>query len=184
MTDAQHDEPRQLEVTTTYLAMHEPPEEPPRDPPAGALRIARCRPPTVSFYRYLYNSVGEDWLWVDRRRMTDDQLIEIIHDRRVEVHVLYSSGSPAGFAELDRRRPGEIELAYFGLLPDFVGQGLGSYLLRWAIQKAWSYKPERFWLHTCSLDHPRALRAYTSAGLVPYKTETQRIENPRYLGLM
>ena len=176
MTDAQHDEPRQLEVTTTYLAMRDPPEQPPREPPVGGLRVTRCKPPTVSFYRYLYNTVGEDWLWIDRRRMTDDQLIEIIHDRHVEVHVLYSSGTPAGFAELDRRRAGEIELAYFGLLPDFVGQGLGSYLLSWAIQKAWSYKPERFWLHTCTLDHAAALPMYKKAGFVQFRQEEIRRE--------
>jgi hypothetical protein len=43
----------------------------------------------------------------------------------VEVHVLVADGVPAGLAELDRRIEGEIELAQFGLMPEFIGQGLG-----------------------------------------------------------
>jgi GNAT superfamily N-acetyltransferase len=60
----------------------------------------------------------------------------------------------AGFAELDRRNNDEIELVQFGLMPKFLGQGLGKYFLQWTIDKAWSYQPKRFWLRTCTLDHP------------------------------
>jgi GNAT superfamily N-acetyltransferase len=77
-----------------------------------------------------------------------------------EVHVLHVDGTPAGFAELDRRIEGEIELVQFGLMPEFIGQSLGRYFLQWTIDKAWSYGPRRFWLHTCTKDHPAALPNY------------------------
>jgi GNAT superfamily N-acetyltransferase len=67
-----------------------------------------------------------------------------------------AEGVSAGFAELDRRIEGETKLAKFGLMPEFIGQGLGRYILQWAIDKAWSYGPRRFWLHTCTNDHPAA----------------------------
>ena len=78
---------------------------------------------------------------------------------------------PAGFAELDRRVAGEVELVQFGLLPEFIGQGLGKFFLQWAIDKSWGYGPRRLWLHTCSLDHPAALPNYLKAGFQICKEE-------------
>jgi GNAT superfamily N-acetyltransferase len=82
-----------------------------------------------------------------------------------------AEGVPAGFAELDRRIEGEIEVVQFGLLQEFIGQGLGRYFLQWTIDKAWSYQPRRFWLHTDSKDHPAALPNYLKAGFEIYKEE-------------
>src|SRR2546429_6929920 len=52
--------------------------------------------------------------------MSDEALAAILGDPRNELHVLHVDGTPAGFAELDRRQPDEIELAQFGLMPDFI----------------------------------------------------------------
>jgi GNAT superfamily N-acetyltransferase len=92
------------------------------------------------------------------------------------LHVLHVGGSPAGFAELDRRQPDEIELLQFGLMADFIGRGLGTWFLQWTIDKAWSYQPKRLWLHTCSLDPPAAVPLYKKAGFVQFKAETIRRE--------
>jgi len=85
---------------------------------------------------------------------------------------------PAGFAELDRRNKEDIELVQFGLMPEFIGRGLGWYFLQWIIDKAWSYQPRRFWLHTCTLDHPAALPNYQKAGFTIYKEETIQRDIP------
>jgi len=85
-------------------------------------------------------------------------------------------GKPAGFAELDRRQPNEIELVQFGLMPDYIGRGLGKWFLQWTIDKAWSYQPKRFWLHTCTLDHAAALPNYLRAGFTIFKQEAIRRE--------
>lgn len=63
---------------------------------------------------------------------------------------MYVDGVPAGYVELDNRTQ-DIELNYFGLMPEFIGKKIGGYLLQWAIDKAWSYHPKRFWVNTCSL---------------------------------
>ncbi len=161
-------------VTITYLQMFARPAGLMLTPPSANLTIVQAENPTISYYRYLYDTVGGGWQWGDRRRMSDATLGAIVQDPRVETHVLYASGTPAGYAELDRRQADEIELAYFGLIPDFIGQGLGTYLLNWAIDRAWSYRPRRFWVHTCTLDHPRALPNYIRAGFEPFKTETKQ----------
>ncbi len=162
-----------IETTVTYLEMTERPTRPSTPVPAGKLAIFRAEQPTVSFYRYMYDTVGEPWNWTDRRRLTDDELTAIIHDPDVAIYVLYVAGVPAGFAELDGRIEGAVELSYVGLMPEFVGRGLGGYLLDWAVSAAWQMEPKRVWLHTCSLDHPSALPMYQRAGFVPYD---QRIE--------
>src|SRR5690606_4228004 len=96
----------------------------------------------------------------------------------------YADGSPAGFVELDRRREPVIDLALFGIMPGFVGRGFGTFLLGWAVDQAWSYRPERLSVNTCSLDDPRALRLYQRAGFVPVRQLRKSILDPRRLGVI
>ena len=176
--------PGKLECVTTYLEMTESPGHPNILPSGRKIALLRAEQPTISFYRYLYNSVGERWLWWGRRVMSDKDLAKIINDEKVEIYTLYVGGVPAGYAELDLRIDDEIELAYFGLIPEFIGQGLGAYLLGWVIDEAWRRAPERLWVHTCNFDHPRAFATYQRAGFVPYKQETDWIDDPRAKGVL
>ncbi len=174
-----------IDTTITYLEMTERPTHPHVVPPQGMkLALMRATRPSVAFYRFLYNTVGEPWLWYERRALDDVALSQIISDERVEIYVLYVEGVPAGYAELDRRQPPDIELAYFGLLPDYIGKGLGRYLLTWAIDTAWSHEPTRLWVNTNSLDHPKALALYQRCGFRPYKQERRLFDDPRILGLI
>ncbi len=155
-------------VRVTYLEMFDRPDIAPRAPvpraPMPGLSVVRAVRPTIAFCRFLNEAVGGPWNWVDRTMLSDEQLAEIVHDDRVETHVLYVDGTPAGFAELDCRTDDQIELAYFGIMPDFFGQGLGRYFLDWSIDRAWSHSPKRLWVHTCELDHEAALPLYQKAG--------------------
>jgi GNAT superfamily N-acetyltransferase len=100
--------------------------------------------------------------------MQDEELLAIIHHDLVDVLVLTAVDEPLGYAELDRRQAGEIELACFGLFPSATGQGLGKYLLNRAMRAAWAHSPQRVWVHTCDLDHPAALPNYLKAGFEVY----------------
>jgi GNAT superfamily N-acetyltransferase len=142
-------------------------------PPRPGLAVVHARNPTVAWYRALYDAVGRDYDWTSRRKLSDDALAALLNDPRLEIHVLTVDGAPAGFAELDRRIEDEIELVQFGLTAEFIGQGLGRYFLQWTIDKAWSYSPRRFWLHTCTKDHPAALPNYLKAGFAVYKEEVK-----------
>ena len=175
--------PGRLDVVTTYLEMRAAPRRPNAAPPPGTA-LMRLDAPSVAFYRFLYDTVGAPWLWYERRLMTDDALAAVIDDPMVDVYVLFVGGEPAGFAELDRRSPPDIELAYLGLRPDYVGQGLGLYLLSWAVDAAWQHGPERLWVHTCNLDHPRALGLYQRIGFAVYQQEHSVIDDPRTTGLI
>ena len=181
----QADPPGTMSCTVTYLDMTARPALPAT--PLSSRRAAallRARQPSVAFYRFLYDTVGEPWLWYERRALDDAALAAIIQDDKVEIYVLYVDGVPAGFAELDRREEPEIELAYFGLMPEFIGGGMGSYLLASAIDTAWSYEPRRLWVETNSLDHPRALALYQRFGFKPFKQEAKTFTDPRLSGLI
>jgi GNAT superfamily N-acetyltransferase len=165
----------------TSLEMRTRPTSPTPTLPAEKIAILRAEMPTVSFYRYLYNTIGQDWLWWERRVMDDNTLAAIITDPRVEIFILYVRGVPAGYCELDTRTSGEVELVFFGLMEEFIGRGLGKYFLRWAIDQAWTHDPDRVWVHTCTEDHANALPIYQKAGFEAVGQETTEIVNPRLL---
>lgn len=175
--------PNTLEVTVTYLEMKARPSLPPPPAPSVPCRIARVQRPSVAFYRFLYNTVGEPWLWHERRRIDDDTLAAVVHHPAVWLLVAYAGGEPAGYAELDARQPPDIELAYFGVVPKFIGHRIGPALLRAAIDAAWDRHPARLFVHTCTLDHPKAMACYIKAGFRPYKDVVRRIRDPRPLPL-
>jgi len=161
-----------MKVKTTYLQMLARPERV-VPPPREGLTVVHARKPPVAYYRFLYDAVGLDYDWTSRKKLSDSELAALLNDPRLEVHVLMADGVPAGFAELDRRTEGEVELVQFGLMPEFIGQGMGRYFLQWTIDKAWSYGSRRYWLHTCTKDHPAALPNYLKAGFAIYKEEVK-----------
>jgi GNAT superfamily N-acetyltransferase len=165
-----------VDVTVHYLEMLAPSGLPVS--PREGLLVLHAKKPSVAYYRFLYNTVGGPYHWLSRARLTDAELAAVLADPRNEVNVLHADGVPAGFAELVRRSEGDIELVQFGLMPEFIGQGLGRWFLRWTVEKAWSYRPRRLWLHTCTLDHPAALPNYQKAGFALFKEEIIRREVP------
>ncbi|MBS0266005.1 MAG: GNAT family N-acetyltransferase [Planctomycetes bacterium] len=160
-----------MPITTTYLEMFAPPHRK-IPPPATGIEVRHVSPASVPFYRAIYDAVGGRWNWTSRKRLTDEALAAILDDPRVEIHELLVRGVSAGFAEFDGRVPGEIELKQFGLRPEFIGQGLGRYFLNQMIHTAFSRGIRRFWLHTCTEDHPGALPNYLQAGFAIYREET------------
>jgi GNAT superfamily N-acetyltransferase len=161
-----------MQVKTTYLQMFAP-QQRAVPPPREGLAVLHAMKPTLAYYRFLYEAVGREWKWTSLDRFSDTALTAIIHDPRVEVHVLMVDGVPAGFVELDSRVEGEIEISQFGLMREFIGQGLGKYFLQWSIDKAWSCAPRRLWLYTDSQEHPAALQNYLKAGFVVYREEVR-----------
>jgi GNAT superfamily N-acetyltransferase len=129
-------------------------------------QILRMERPDTAFYRFLYGDVGAEWRWRDRLAYRDDHLQAILE--RVAVYVLYANGIPAGYIELEQQGA-DVEIAYFGLRPLFIGKGLGKHLLSYGILRAWEFEGvQRVWLHTCNLDSPHALQNYMARGFTIY----------------
>jgi GNAT superfamily N-acetyltransferase len=127
-------------------------------------QIVRAQAPSVPFYRYLYNSVGADYLWWLRRTTPDHELAALLRDKAVAIHTLYARGEPAGFFELDSRTWPDVNLSYFGLMPGIIGHGTGRAFLRAAVDEVWRLGAKGMTVNTCTADHPRALPNYLRAG--------------------
>jgi GNAT superfamily N-acetyltransferase len=166
-----------IEVLRTYLEMTSPSDlksEGGADPEVRLEEVQNC---PWHFYRYLYVEVGRQYHWRDR-------LVWLEADFRAHlagpstIWLLSVGGAPAGYFELRGQEDGSTEVAYFGLLPEFVGLGLGKYLLTRAVEEAWRRRPTRVWLHTCSLDHPSALPNYLKRGFRKVREETYQATVP------
>jgi GNAT superfamily N-acetyltransferase len=158
-------------ATVTFLEMHEKKDAPAPLPGSGFHLLHK--PISVQDYRNLYYGVGEKWYWLDRMVMPDDELFEKINAPNTDIFVFNVNNETAGFIEFVIEEK-FVEIQYFGLLPAFIGKGLGKYFLQWVIAKAWNYSPQWIQLNTCTLDHPLALDVYKKAGFIPVKTEVQQ----------
>ena len=140
--------------------------------------------PTVDFYRYLYNTIGEKWTWIERRLLDDSDLQKLIRSSDVEIYVLYVDDNVAGFGEIgwDRASNGS-EIKYFGLMPDYIGKRLGPYFLNNIINIAWKRKPVRLRVNTCDLDHPSALQVYQKSGFNILEEIVEKLPDPTTVGL-
>lgn len=163
-----------MSIVTTYLEMHSPDELRAKRCADERFKIREKKERDWRFNRDLYLAVGEMWAWTDKRGWTDEQWKEYGLASELRTFAAYYNDSLAGYYELRRDDEGGVEIAYFGLLPDFIGRGLGGALLTNAIEQAWRMSPSvtRVWVHTCSLDHPGALGNYKARGMAIYKQET------------
>ena len=169
-------------VTVTFLRMDDVPRQPaPSLPPE--MQVVRAQRPSVGFYRYLYNTVGADYVWWLRRTLPDRELAFLLGDPAVSIHTLYSGGEPGGFFELDARGWPDINLSYFGLMPHAVGTGVGLAFLRCAVDEVWRRGAKGMTVNTCTADHPRALPTYLRAGFHIVRQVREVWSVPNNLGL-
>ncbi|MEL6335517.1 MAG: GNAT family N-acetyltransferase [Pseudomonadota bacterium] len=157
----------------TYLEMLAPPAHPVPSPPANVrLAVIMAEKPPVEWFLYLYRTVGHAYHWIDWLSAPVDDLQSFVQDPEVTIHTLMLDGWPGGFFMLDSREPGICDLAYFGLVPEAVGRGLGHWFLASAVAAGWARDGvHRMTVNTCTLDHPRALSLYQKLGFSPARRE-------------
>jgi GNAT superfamily N-acetyltransferase len=172
-----------VKTVVTYLMMSSPPRRLPPQPFGPRLALLRAEDIPLHFYRYLYGTVGRDWLWIERRDMGEEQLAEQIHREGVEVWVLYANGVPAGFFELDFGGGTSVDLVYFGLMPEWTGRRIGPWLLGEAVTQAFNRGAQRLNVNTCTLDHPRALQLYQRLGFEPVAQQERVLRVPEGLSV-
>ncbi|WP_230533472.1 GNAT family N-acetyltransferase [Microvirga roseola] len=174
--------PEKIATIVTYLEMRERPRLPSLCKPDGwtleRMNGNRDR------YRSLFRQVGAPWLWFSRAVMYDEKLAEILDDPGIEAYALHDGTADIGILELDFRGEKEVELVFLGLVPGTIGQGAGRFLMNEAIRRAFAQPIDRFFVHTCTLDHPAALAFYIRSGFTPYKRAIEVADDPRLLGFL
>lgn len=160
-----------MEVVRTYLELNSPNALKAAAPFGAGARVVRRDPCSIADYRRLYRAVGGPWHWRDRLAWDDETLLAHLTSPDIFIWELLVDDESAGYFELRRSGDSEIELAYFGLVPSFIGRGLGGALLTQAVAEAWTLGARRVWLHTCTLDSAHALPNYRARGFREYRTE-------------
>jgi GNAT superfamily N-acetyltransferase len=172
--------PGKIANVVTYLEMTARPGGPRAERSDLAVRKLSNRDP--AWYRALYSRIGVPWMWFSRAVMSDQTLRQLLADPATGIHVLERQGEPLGFAELSRAVPAEVEVAMFGVVPEATGTGAARFLMEAALDEAWAGDVRRVWLHTCTFDHPAALRFYQARGFRPYKFAIEVSDDPRLTG--
>lgn len=166
------------QVTTTYLQMNAASELRARRSSDPRFVVREAVLPQWQLNRFLYLLVGEPWLWVDKRQWSDQQWQEYVASENLRTFVAFYEGNVAGYYELCRDQAQAVEIACFGLAPQFIGRGLGAALLTDAIERAWAWEARRVWVHTCTRDHPAALQNYKVRGMRVYDRRTHETKSP------
>jgi GNAT superfamily N-acetyltransferase len=112
----------------------------------------------------MYIQVGAPWKWTDRLVWSDKEWQEYASNRNIETILAFAGGKEIGYAELRNDLPREVQIEYFGLLPDAMGKGYGGHFLSRIVKTCWMKCPGRVWVHTCSDDAPHALANYLARG--------------------
>jgi GNAT superfamily N-acetyltransferase len=166
------------DVTIRYLEMTAPGELRAKRSSRSGVAFARVLPAMPELNRFFYAAIGGEWFWLERRPWTFEQWSEWAERADLETWVLSVDGIPAGYCELQQHPNGDTEIKYFGLLPAFVGHGLGAHLLTESVTRAWARGASRVILDTCNLDHPGALGNYIARGFREYRRDVKRKEIP------
>lgn len=165
-------------IVTIHLEMTDPAALRPVPLARRDVEVRRAEVPSPELNRFLYTAVGGDWYWIDRLGWSYERWLQWLDRDEVETWVAWVSGTPAGYFELEAQSGDDVEIAYFGLLPRFIGQHLGGALLTLAVERAFARGARRVWVHTCTLDHPGALANYRARGFRVFKEERSEFEIP------
>ncbi len=161
----------QCKEIVSYLEMTDPGQLIPYADRAEELELRRFGRPLPEMNRFLYQTIGRDWQWTERLSWGYAQWLEYLSQPGMETWLALHDSTPAGYFELLPSVETGVEIVMFGLLSPFIGQGLGGVLLCFAVHRAWAMGAHRVWLHTSSLDHPRALAHYQARGFRLFRTE-------------
>jgi GNAT superfamily N-acetyltransferase len=167
-----------VDVTVRYLELTRPDELRPKRLPGSDVAVAKVDPPIPELNRFFYCAIGGGHKWLDRRQWTLREWTAYTDRSEIATWILTTQGVPAGYFELERQPDGAIEIKLFGILRQFVGQGLGAHMLTEACERAFATGASRVILNTCSLDHPGALRNYMARGFREYGSEVEHRQLP------
>ena len=152
----------------------------PSNPTAEKLSFRPVDPPCAAFNWFLFQAVGEQHRWGGRGDWDQEKWNELISKPTFETWVGFLEGTPGGYAELEAQDDDSVRVVCFGLLPQFIGHGLGSVLLTRTVARAWEMGANRVWLRTCNHDHPHARPNYEARGFRLVE-ETVGPPNPRLI---
>ena len=164
-------------VDRKYLEITSPGEIKLSSKPKGICKITIKNPPDFQINKFFYKQIGKSYRWIDRLIWDDLKWMNYTKNTNLETYIMTDNDELIGFFELlfypETRK---CEIAYFGILDQYIGKKYGGYLLSEALKLGFRKKTKKVWLHTCSLDHKHALNNYLGRGMKIFKSETINID--------
>ena len=141
--------------------------------PNKDLILEKVNPPDTELNKFFYKNVGKNHSWIDRLVWDNFKWSTYLENKNVNTYILKLSKDLVGYFEVIQDQSiKSSEIAYFGILDDYIGKKFGGYLLSEAIKICFKENSHRVWVHTCTLDHKNALKNYISRGMKIFKEET------------
>ena len=126
--------------------------------------------------KFFYREIGKKHRWVDRLSWSNDTWINYLSNKNLYTCVLKKNDDLVGYYEkIYYEESNEFEIAYFGIMEEYIGKGYGGFLLSEALESCLKEKVRRIWVHTCSLDHENAIKNYLARGMKLHKEEKIKI---------
>ena len=126
----------------------------------------------ININKFFYRQIGKDYFWRDRLLWSDKEWKKYINNKNLETGIMKINNEFVGFYEQEfHEDKNEMELIQMGIIKEYQGKKLGSFLLKYIIHNAFNRDIQRLRVHTCSLDHKHALNNYLSKGLSIFKEE-------------
>ena len=145
--------------------------------PGPNFKIIEVDPPDFQLNKFFYKQIGRNHRWIDRLAWTDKKWIQYVENPRIKTFILKDNNNLAGYYETIRDLDkDQCEIAYFGILEEYIGKKCGGYLLSYAIKRLFKEGMSRVWLHTCSLDHENAIKNYLARGMKVFKSEKINVD--------
>tara|TARA_B100000683_G_scaffold143437_1_gene139447 strand:+ start:111 stop:623 length:513 start_codon:yes stop_codon:yes gene_type:complete len=164
-------------VDRKYLEINSPEEINISNNPQSSCKIEKKNPPDFQINKFFYKQIGKSYRWIDRLIWSDTQWVNYTNNSNLETYIMSENEELIGFFELlFHPETKNCEVAYFGILDQYIGKKYGSYLLSEALKLGFRNNTKKVWLHTCSLDHKHALKNYLGRGMKVFKSETINLD--------
>jgi ribosomal protein S18 acetylase RimI-like enzyme len=126
----------------------------------------------IDLCKFFYKEVGRDFFWRDRLKWSNHDWLDYVNNDFFKLYILKYNNRLAGYYELlYDPKTNAMEIPYLGIFKEFYGKKIGGYLLTDALSTSFKQKISKVWVHTCTLDHPNALKNYLARGMKIFKTE-------------
>ena len=151
------------EHTRYFLELACPQALRPRAWPAGEWEVRELEADELELARWLHRAVGDAY-WGDRRDWDEARWRAWIERPTPRTWVASGAQGMVGYWEHELTAARVVTMHCFGLLPAFIGRGLGGALLTEASRRAFEMGAQRIELDTATDDHPAALPNYLARG--------------------
>ena len=164
-----------IEIKRFYLQIRSLEELNKVKKPSKSLKVERSSN-NFQLNKFFYREIGKKHRWVDRLSWSNETWINYLSNKNLHTCVLKKNDDLVGYYEkIYYEENNEFEIAYFGIMAEYIGKGYGGFLLSEALENCLKEKVKRIWVHTCSLDHENAIKNYLARGMKLYKEEKIKI---------